>query len=160
MTAIDKKTAVQYSEVLVCKQDFDIIELQSSLAAQGDDIGAIASFVGLVRNINEGDPVFEMELEHYPGMTEDSIQSIIEQAKQRWRLSAIRVVHRVGKLLPGEQIVYVGVASLHRGESFAACEFIMDYLKTSAPFWKKETLEGKKRWVDARDTDHTAAARW
>ncbi len=150
----------QKFEVLVCEQDFDVAQLQAQLSAYGEDIGAIASFVGLVRNVNEGDPVFEMELEHYSGMTEGSIQSIIDEAKQRWRLSAVRVVHRVGKLMPGEQIVYVGIASLHRGESFAACEFIMDYLKTRAPFWKKETLEGEARWVDARDADQAAAERW
>lgn len=160
MSVDASKAEAQYPEVLVCEQDFDVVKLQTSLSAQGGDIGAIASFVGLVRNINEGDPVFEMELEHYPGMTEASIQSIVDEAKQRWQLSAIRVVHRVGKLLPGEQIVYVGVASLHRGESFEACEFIMDYLKTRAPFWKKETLEGEARWVDARDTDQAAAKRW
>tara|TARA_B110000444_G_C18693348_1_gene525372 strand:+ start:94 stop:561 length:468 start_codon:yes stop_codon:yes gene_type:complete len=148
------------SEVLVCNQDFNISELQAQLTAHSTNIGAITSFVGLVRNINEGDCVYEMELEHYAGMTEVSIQAIIDEAKQRWQLSAVKVVHRVGKLMPGEQIVYVGVASLHRGQSFLACEFIMDYLKTRAPFWKKETLEGKARWVDARNTDQTAAERW
>lgn len=147
-------------DVLVCSNDFNVAGLQIDLSAKGSEIGAIVSFVGLVRDINEGDQVFQMELEHYPGMTENSIQAIVEEARQRWQLTAVRVVHRVGKLLPGDQIVYVGVASLHRGESFAACEFIMDYLKTRAPFWKKETVEGELRWVDARETDETAAKRW
>jgi molybdopterin synthase catalytic subunit len=154
------KSAEELPDVLVTNADFDIAILHSELAAQGSDVGAVATFVGLVRDINQGDTVFAMELESYPGMTERSIQAIIDEARGRWVLSAVRVVHRIGKLLPGDQIVYVGVASLHRGEAFAACEFIMDYLKTRAPFWKKESIAGQERWVESRQTDEEAAKRW
>ena len=120
--------------------------------------GAVATFVGLVRGAADG--VQEMTLEHYPGMTEKALAEIADEACQRWHLMAVSVVHRVGALLPGEQIVYVGVAAAHRGEAFAACEFVMDYLKTRAPFWKKEQTAQGGHWVDARDTDDEAAARW
>lgn len=101
-----------------------------------------------------------MTLEHYPGMTENALAEIVQQARARWTLRRVRVIHRVGRLLPGERIVFVGVASAHRGEAFAACEFIMDYLKTQAPFWKKEETPAGARWVEARDADDTAARRW
>ena len=120
----------------------------------------MASFVGLVRDANDGSGVRAMTLEHYPGMTERALEGIVEQAKARWSLLAVRVIHRHGRLEPADRIVFVGVASAHRGEAFAACEFIMDYLKTQAPFWKcEETPEGA-RWVDARESDDSAAARW
>ncbi len=146
-------------EVTIQQQDFDAGRLQQDLLAGGVDVGATAVFIGSVRS-RDDDPVEAMELEHYPGMTERSIQEIIEAARERWTLGAVRVIHRVGRLLPGDQIVYVGVTSAHRGEAFQACEFIMDYLKTRAPFWKKETTRDGSRWVDARESDDMAARRW
>ncbi len=153
------------AEVSIQEQDFDAGEQQRLLLGDDTAIGATATFIGCVRgqpgaDESEPDAVLAMELEHYPGMTERSIEAIIGEARQRWALQAVRVIHRVGRLLPGDQVVYVGVASRHRGEAFAACEFIMDYLKTRAPFWKKESTPGGARWVDARDTDSVAAARW
>jgi len=123
-------------------------------------VGAVASFVGLVRDRNDGAAVATMTLEHYPGMTEKAIAGIVEQAKGRWAIIDCTVIHRVGELQPTDQIVLVAVASAHRGEAFAACEFIMDYLKTQAPFWKKEATPEGARWVDARASDDAAAARW
>lgn len=120
----------------------------------------MASFLGLVRDINEGDGVRTLTLEHYPGMTEKSLEDIVHQAFARWDLLDATVIHRVGELHPTDPIVLVAVASGHRGEAFAACEFIMDYLKTRAPFWKKERTPEGDRWVDARDCDDEAAARW
>ena len=124
------------------------------------DIGAIASFVGLARDLNEGSGVAAMTLEHYPGMTEKALAALVDEAKRRWTLLDVTVIHRVGRLLPGDPIVLVAVASSHRGEAFAACEFIMDYLKTQAPFWKKEETPQGERWVDARASDDAAAERW
>jgi len=147
-------------DVSVQEADFDAGELQNCLQGGACEEGAIASFVGLVRSGNVGREVLEMELEHYPGMTEQSIQAIVNEARQRWELLEARVVHRVGKLRPGDQIVYVGVSSAHRGTAFQACEFIMDYLKTQAPFWKKETTDEGQHWVDARASDEHAAQRW
>ena len=123
-------------------------------------IGAVASFIGVVRDVNDGDSVAEMTLEHYPGMTEKAIEEIVVQAKGRWKVLDALVVHRVGTLKPTDQIVLVIVTSAHRGDAFAACEFIMDYLKTRAPFWKKEATPAGERWVDARASDDDAAARW
>ena len=144
--------------VKVQSEDFDAGALTRALSAGRADIGAVATFVGLVRGAADG--VQEMTLEHYPGMTEKALAEIADEACQRWHLMAVSVVHRVGALAPGEQIVYVGVAAAHRGEAFAACEFVMDYLKTRAPFWKKEQTAQGGHWVDARDTDDEAAARW
>jgi molybdopterin synthase catalytic subunit len=144
--------------VSVQEADFDIAALQSALL--GGDAGALVAFTGYVRGGTGGRVVTLLELEHYPGMTESSIREILEQASQRWPLLAARVVHRVGGLRPGEQIVWVGVASAHRDAAFAACEFVMDYLKTRAPFWKKEHGPDGERWVEARDTDDRRAARW
>ncbi len=124
------------------------------------DIGAIASFVGLARDMNEGSGVAAMTLEHYPGMTEKALGKVVDDACARWPLLDVTVIHRVGHLLPGDPIVLVAVASGHRGEAFAACEFIMDYLKTQAPFWKKEETPDGTRWVEARASDEDAAARW
>lgn len=140
-------------------EDFDIGAEYQQLA-QGTDAGAIVTFVGKVRDMNLGDSVTGLSLEHYPGMTERSLVSICEQAKQRWPLLNIRVIHRVGDLNLGDQIVYVGVSSAHRNAAFEACEFVMDYLKTQAPFWKKERTTEEVRWVDSRDSDATAAERW
>jgi len=140
--------------------DFDAGAEIAKLRADNPKIGAVASFVGVVRDVNDGDSVTEMTLEHYPGMTERSIDEIIRQARGRWQVMDALVVHRVGTLRPTDQIVLVVVTSGHRGDAFAACEFIMDYLKTRAPFWKKEATAGGERWVDARMSDDVAAERW
>ena len=146
--------------VRVQEQDFDVSAELALMRKDNPKIGAIASFVGVVRDINEGDSVATMTLEHYPGMTEKAISEIIDQARGRWEVLDALVIHRVGTLKPTEQIVLVIVASPHRGDAFAACEFIMDYLKTRAPFWKKEITPQGARWVDARVTDDRAAERW
>lgn len=123
-------------------------------------VGAVVTFVGYVRDFNEGRDVAGMFLEHYPGMTEKALSRIVEEARQRWPLLKIEVLHRIGELQPGEPIVFVGVASAHRQAAFQACEFVMDYLKTRAPFWKKENTSQGPRWVEGRDSDHKAAERW
>jgi molybdopterin synthase catalytic subunit len=138
-------------------------EVGAELAAlRGGDArsGAIASFIGLVRDVSDGSSVSEMTLEHYPGMTEKVLEAIVAEAKTRWPILDALVIHRFGRLLPTEQIVLVAVSSAHRGEAFAACEFIMDFLKTRAPFWKREVTAEGARWVDARETDQSAAASW
>ena len=140
--------------------DFDVGAETAALTAGDLAAGAVATFVGLVRDRNDGSGVSAMSLEHYPGMTEKALAGIVEEARGRWDLGRVRVIHRVGDLHPGDRIVYVGVSSAHRGEAFAACEFIMDYLKTRAPFWKKEQTPGGARWVDARESDDQAAGRW
>jgi molybdopterin synthase catalytic subunit len=142
--------------ISIQEQDFDLSAELAILRKQSQQVGAVASFVGAVR----GDSITQLQLEHYPGMTEKSIQTIVDDAMARWPLEAVRVIHRVGCLSVGEQIVLVAVASSHRGEAFSACEFIMDFLKTQAPFWKKEIGEGGEHWVDARETDNQAAERW
>ena len=141
-------------------EDFDVGAEIAQLRAGNPKVGAVASFIGVVRDLNDGDAVATMTLEHYPGMTERSIGAIIDEAKQRWSIYDALVVHRVGRLAPTDQIVLVVVTSSHRGDAFAACEFLMDYLKTRAPFWKKEEIPGAARWVDARAADDAAAARW
>ena len=146
--------------VRVQTEDFDIGAEIAQLRKGNAKIGAIASFIGLVRDMNEGDDVSTMTLEHYPGMTEKALEDIVAQAKSRWKLYDALVVHRVGRLLPLDQIVLVVVTSAHRGDAFSACEFLMDYLKTQAPFWKKEDTAKGARWVDARESDDAAAARW
>ena len=140
--------------------DFDVSAEIAALRRGDPKIGAVASFIGLVRDVNEGGAVAEMSLEHYPGMTEKAIEEIISQARARWSVLDALVIHRVGRLKPMDQIVLVVVASGHRGDAFAACEFIMDYLKTRAPFWKKEQTGQGARWVEARATDDIAAERW
>jgi len=140
--------------------DFDVGAEITALRSGRRDVGAVASFIGVVRDVNEGTSVGGMCLEHYPGMTERSIQAIIDEAKSRWAIFEALVIHRVGALRPADQIVLVGVTGAHRGEAFAACEFIMDYLKTRAPFWKKEATAQGSRWVEARASDDQAAARW
>lgn len=148
----------------VQEKDFDLThEVAQLRAAQGERaraIGAIATFVGTVRDRNEGDGVAAMTLEHYPGMTERALDKIIAEACARWDIFDALAVHRVGKLFPGDQIVLVVTLGAHRGEAFAACEFIMDYLKTEAPFWKKETTPEGERWVEARASDDVATERW
>ena len=144
----------------VQEADFDVGRELEALTRGRADAGALASFVGLVRDTNEGHAIGGMTLEHYPGMTEKALEDICAQADARWKLLDIVVIHRVGPLAPGDRIVLVGVASAHRGEAFAACEFIMDYLKTQAPFWKKEQGVDGARWVEAKATDDKAAERW
>jgi molybdopterin synthase catalytic subunit len=148
--------------IRVQEADIDVAAEVAALSAGRDDVGAVASFVGLVRadKASADNAVQAMTLEHYPGMTEKALGDIVEQAQARWQLLGVRVIHRVGRLVPGDRIVLVAVSSSHRGDAFAACEFIMDYLKTRAPFWKKEESGQGGRWVDARETDDTAAARW
>ena len=146
--------------VSVQTEDFDVSHEIAAVRRDNPRIGAIASFVGVVRDLNDGDSVAEMTLEHYPGMTEKSIDDIITEARTRWDVMNARVIHRVGTLKPLDQIVLVVVASGHRGDAFAACEFIMDYLKTRAPFWKKEQTPNGGRWVDARVSDDVAMQKW
>ena len=146
--------------VRVQAEDFDISREIAALRRDNPRIGAIASFIGVVRDLNDGDSVAEMTLEHYPGMTEKSIEAIIAQARARWDMMDALVIHRIGTLKPLDQIVLVVVSSAHRGDAFAACEFIMDFLKTQAPFWKKEQTGKGARWVDARAADDAAAQRW
>ena len=140
--------------------DFDPGAEIAALRRGNPKVGAVASFIGVVRDVNEGDAVAEMTLEHYPGMTDKAIEEIIGQAKGRWKIYEVLVIHRVGRLKPTDQIVLVIVTSAHRGDAFAACEFIMDYLKTQAPFWKKEQSGAGARWVEARASDDIAAERW
>jgi molybdopterin synthase catalytic subunit len=147
-------------KILVQTEAFDLGAEVDMMRQGRTDIGAIASFVGLARDLNEGSGVTAMTLEHYPGMTEKALAALVDEANTRWTLLDVTVIHRVGRLLPGDSIVLVAVASSHRGEAFAACEFIMDYLKTQAPFWKKEETPEGARWVDARTSDDAAAARW
>jgi molybdopterin synthase catalytic subunit len=141
-------------------EDFDLSTEVAALRAGNPKVGAIVSFVGTVRDLNDGAVVAEMELEHYPGMTEQSLAAIIAEAHKRWDFIDARVIHRVGPLKPMDQIVLVAVAAMHRREAFAACEFMMDYLKTAAPFWKKEQTPQGARWVDVRVSDDEAMARW
>lgn len=146
--------------VRVQTEDFDLSTEIANLRRHTPKVGAVVTFVGTVRDLNEGEQVAEMELEHYPGMTEKALEEIIAQARARWELFDALVIHRVGPLKPLEQIVLVAVTSAHRGEAFDACEFIIDYLKTQAPFWKKEQTPSGARWVDARVTDDEALQKW
>jgi molybdopterin synthase catalytic subunit len=146
--------------VQIQTQDFNLYNEVEALRANDPSVGAVASFIGLVRDRNDDLGVSAMELEHYPGMTERAIEAMIDEAHRRFDIRGARVIHRVGPLLPMDQIVLVAVSSSHRGTAFQACEFIMDYLKTQAPFWKKEQTPEGARWVDARVSDDTAAARW
>ena len=148
------------SRVLIQTEDFDVSAEIARLRQDDPRVGAVCTFLGTVRDRNAGDAVSTMELEHYPGMTERSIEAMIDEAMARFDLLAARVIHRVGLLKPLDQIVLVVVTSAHRGESFQACEFLMDYLKTQAPFWKKEQTASGARWVDARVSDDAALARW
>ncbi len=148
------------ARVSIQTQDFDLSAEVAALRAQDRRVGAVCAFVGTVRERNDGQSVSRMELEHYPGMTEKAIEDMIDEALRRFDLYGVRVIHRVGPLEPLDQIVLVAVTSAHRGESFQACEFLMDYLKTQAPFWKKEQTPEGARWVDARVSDDAALARW
>jgi len=146
--------------VRIQTDDFDLSTEIAALRAGRAGVGAVVSFVGTVRDINQGTGVSSLTLEHYPGMTDKSLEDIVAQAKARWQLDQVLVIHRVGPLQPLDQIVLVAVTSAHRGEAFEACEFVMDWLKTRAPFWKKEATPQGERWVDARESDDAAAARW
>lgn len=147
-------------KILVQREDFDSGAELRAISRGNPKIGALAAFVGLVRDVNDGASVAGMTLEHYPGMTEKAIGDIVAEAQRRWEVLDCTVIHRVGALKPTDQIVLVAVASGHRGDAFAACEFIMDYLKTRAPFWKKEATPEGSRWVEARNSDERAAERW
>ena len=146
--------------VSVQREDFDIAAEMARLTAADPDIGAVVSFTGLVRQMTNDGPITALELEHYPGVTERALEEITAEAEARWPLQGVRVIHRYGRLEPGDRIVLVLTASRHRQAAFEAAEFLMDYLKTRAPFWKKEDHAGSARWVDARDGDDSAVARW
>lgn len=151
------------ARVSIQTEDFNLADEIAALRRQDKRVGAVCSFVGTVRGSHEssnGPPVLSMELEHYPGMTEQAIEAMIDEAQRRFDIYAARVIHRVGLLQPLDQIVMVAVTSAHRGESFKACEFLMDYLKTQAPFWKKERTPQGAQWVDARASDDAALAKW
>ena len=150
----------QPPRVSIQTHDFDLGAEIAALRANDMRVGAVCSFIGTVRDRNDGSAVASMELEHYPGMTEKAIEAMIDEAGRRFDILGARVVHRIGLLQPLDQIMMVAVISAHRGSSFEACEFLMDYLKTQAPFWKKEETPEGARWVDARVADDTALARW
>jgi len=146
--------------ISIQEDNFDISRECALLSQASPSVGALVTFIGLVRDFNDGDSVSGLFLEHYPGMTEKVLADIIAQAKKRWPLLGVRIVHRVGQLGPGDQIVFVGVSSEHRAAAFEACDFLMDFLKTKAPFWKKETGVGVDRWVETRRSDHESTQRW
>lgn len=146
--------------VRVQELDFDLGAEYAALRSQAKDIGAIVTFSGLVREFDNGERLQAMSLEHYPGMTEKALQKIEQQARERWRLDQVSIIHRVGRLAAQEQIVFVGVSSAHRKDAFEAAQFVMDYLKTQAPFWKKEITDNGEQWVEAKSTDDEAAKRW
>ena len=148
------------ARVVIQTADFNLATEIEALRANNKGVGAVCSFIGTVRDRNDGQSVSTMELEHYPGMTEKSIEAMIDEAFKRFDILGARVIHRVGLLQPLDQVVMVAVTSSHRGSSFQACEFLMDYLKTQAPFWKKEQTPAGARWVDARVTDDAALAKW
>ena len=148
-------------EIRIQETPLDALAEIAPVYAGRPTVGGVVSFIGLMREMNQGDAVSGMTLEHYPGMTEKALVTIVGEAGERWSIDAVRVIHRVGALEPQDPIVLVAVASAHRGEAFRACEFIIDYLKTRAPFWKREqTVDGKSRWVEARESDEDAAAAW
>ena len=146
--------------VRVQTQDFDAGLELAQLRRARKDVGAVVSFIGQVRDFNDGDTVSQLSLEHYPGMTEKALAAIVAQAQSRWDIFDTLIIHRVGTLQPLDQIVLVAVSGAHRGEAFKACEFIMDALKTEAPFWKKEVTASGERWLDAKDSDDVARERW
>ena len=146
--------------VRVQTEDFDVAREIALLRGSDARVGAVATFVGIVRDENNATAVRRLTLEHYPGMTEKALTGIVDEARRRWSIYDAVVIHRIGELAPADQIVLVAVSSAHRGEAFSACEFIIDYLKTQAPFWKKELTPDGERWVEARASDDEAAARW
>jgi len=141
-------------------EDFDVATELKAFRGNKADIGAVVNFIGLVRDINDGDDIQTLTLEHYPGMTENALEKITAEAQSRWQIDDSLIIHRVGTLQPQDQIVLVAVTSAHRGEAFKACEFMMDFLKTQAPFWKKEATSQGERWVEAKSSDDDAQARW
>jgi molybdopterin synthase catalytic subunit len=147
-------------KISVQLEDFDAGREMAAVRGANPKVGAVASFIGVVRDLNDGAGVAAMTLEHYPGMTEKALERIVSEARAKWEVIDCTVIHRHGRLEPTDQIVFVAVASGHRGDAFAACEFIMDFLKTQAPFWKKEETPQGSRWVEAKDTDDAAAGRW
>ena len=149
-----------HKHIAVQETPFDAAAEERQVRAGNPRVGAVVTFLGLMRDINEGDEVVAMTLEHYPGMTEKALSAIVDEAESRWDLEGVRVVHRVGELKPEDPIVLVTVASRHRGDAFRACEFIIDWLKTRAPFWKKEQTAKGERWVEARHSDREAEQRW
>lgn len=151
---------IQFKKIQVQKAVFNVGEEISWIRTSSQQVGGIATFLGVVRDINEDDSVSGLYLEHYPGMTESQIEKIIYEAGKRWEVITVTVIHRIGELLPNDEIVFVGVGSTHRGDAFAACEFIMDYLKTKATFWKKEQTVDGSRWLTTRPSDVKAAERW
>lgn len=148
------------NKIVVQTSDFDVSAELALMRNQRVDIGAITSFVGYVRDLNQGDAVSTLTLEHYPAMTQKALQKIVNLAEARWPIMAATVIHRVGTLQPSDQIVLVAIASAHRQAAFDACAYVMDYLKTDAPFWKKETTSDAERWVEAKESDDAAKARW
>lgn len=149
------------TEIRVQDTPLDALAETAPVFSGNPAVGGVVSFVGLMRDMNQGDAVRAMTLEHYPGMTEKALAAIVDEAAERWQLEAVRVIHRVGKIEPQDPIVLVAVASAHRGEAFRACEYIIDFLKTRAPFWKREqTADGQSRWVEARDSDDESAKAW
>ena len=150
-----------HKEVRVQSEPLDALAEVAPVFAGNNAVGGVVSFVGLMRDLNQGDGIVAMTLEHYPGMTEKALNAIVDEALARWDLLGVRLIHRVGEVRPQAPIVLVAVASAHRGEAFRACEFIIDYLKTGAPFWKcEQTTDGRTRWVEARASDDVAAANW
>ena len=147
-------------QIQIIDEPFSPADEISRLSKANQSMGAVVSFIGTMRDINEGDQVTAMTLEHYPGMTEKALQQIVNEAREKWPVDHVSVIHRVGRILPSDAIVLVAVTSAHRGEAFDACEFIIDFLKTRAPFWKKEETESGSRWVDARESDDHAATQW
>jgi molybdopterin synthase catalytic subunit len=148
-------------EIRIQSTALDALAETAPVFAGNTSVGGVVSFIGLMRDLNQGDEIACMTLEHYPGMTEKALAAIVDEAAGRWELEAVRLIHRVGEVRPQDPIVLVAVASAHRGEAFRACEFIIDYLKTRAPFWKREqTTDGQTRWVEARGSDDEAASAW
>jgi molybdopterin synthase catalytic subunit len=146
--------------VSIQNTDFDLAAELSELRMDRAQVGALVSFVGLVRDFSDSDEIRSIYLEHYPGMSEKALEQIVDEANRRWQLLGVRIIHRIGELRPHDQIVLVAVASSHRADAFSACEFIIDYLKTTAPFWKKEQTEHGARWLDTKETDLQRSARW
>lgn len=146
--------------IRIQEEDFDVGNEYNLLRKNSQSPGAIVTFTGLVRDLDKGEKITGMTLEHYPGMTEHSLAAILSESKQRWKLDQTIIIHRIGKLLPDDQIVFVGVTSAHREEAFLACRFIMDYLKTRAQFWKKETTDSGEHWVEAKKSDSQSADQW
>lgn len=154
------KSVVEFPEISIQKQDFSLSKEVAALEENNEVDGAVVTFTGRVRNRNEGLKVSGLFLEHYPGMTERSLEKVIVEAQKKWEIGRVRVIHRIGKLTIGEQIVFVGVSSMHRKDAFAAAEFIMDFLKVKAPFWKKELTENGEKWLDAKSSDSEKANTW